>query len=424
MSTKHFVFLQGMPSPFFKRLGEALAVKKHKITRINLCVGDWLFWSGPDCISYRGSYGDWPQFIGTLFDQQAVTDVVLLGEQRRYHKEAVQLAQERGIRVTVNDFGYLRPDWITLERDGMGGNSRFPRDPEEIHRRSANLPVAQLAQQYRDSPRAMMRADLLYNFSNLFLGVLFPHYRRTDRRPHTLIYTLTSAKQLVLMKWRQKANYRKIEEILQDKGGYFLLPLQLDHDFQIVAYSPFKGMSEVIRLAIESFSRFAKIPQRLVIKVHPWDAGLVNWEKIIQQIAREFSVDDRVDYLDGGSLDGLLKHAQGMITVNSTAGLHALQSGCSVKVLGQAVYDVPGLTFQGTLNAFWSQHVRPDAALLNAFVNLMASSIQLRGVFFSEPGCSLAVAAAAQKLEAMSFTANGISASTRNDLRSLFFNRS
>ena len=32
--------------------------------------------------------------------------------------------------VAVTDFGYLRPDWIVLERDGMGAESRFPRDPD------------------------------------------------------------------------------------------------------------------------------------------------------------------------------------------------------------------------------------------------------------------------------------------------------
>lgn len=399
-SHRHFVFLQGMPSPFFRQLGALLAHRGHRVTRINLCVGDWLFWRGHNTIAYRGRYADWPLFIANFLDENGVTDLVLLGEQRRYHKEAVSIAQERGVRVTVNDFGYLRPDWITLERDGMGGNSRFPRDPQEIIKRGANLVAADPAQQYKDSAKGMMIADLLYNFSNLFLGALFPHYRRTDCRPHTLIYTVTSAKQLVMMRLRRKKNLDRMDRILASKREYFVLPLQLDHDFQIVAYSPFQGMSEVLRLVLASFSRFSQSHQRLVIKVHPWDAGLVSWEKLIHRIAGELSVSDRVDYLDGGNLDSLVKQAKGMVTVNSTSGLHALQAGCPVKVLGQAVYDVPGLTFQGNLDAFWRSGELPDTKLMAAFVKLMASSIQLRGVYFSEPGCSAAAAAAVQKLEA------------------------
>lgn len=94
---------------------------------------------------------------------------------------------------------------------------------------------------------------------------------------------------------------------------------------------------------------------------------------------------DRVEYLDGGSLDTLARSAAGMVTVNSTAGLHALQAGCPVKVLGQAVYDVPEMSFQGTLDEFWVAPTPPDPDLVDAFVNLMAATIQIRGVFSAIP---------------------------------------
>ena len=66
---------------------------------------------------------------------------MLLGEQRPYHRAAIAAAQARGIAVTVTDFGYLRPDWIMLERDGMGAESRFPRDPAAILRAGRGLPA-------------------------------------------------------------------------------------------------------------------------------------------------------------------------------------------------------------------------------------------------------------------------------------------
>lgn len=400
MADRHFVFLQGMPSPFFRRIGEALSKRNHRVTRINFCIGDWLFWSGHHTLSYRGSGADWPEFFGDFLDRNLVTDLVLLGEQRRYHKEAVVLAQTRGIRVVANDFGYLRPDWITLERDGMGGNSQFPRVPEEIFRLNASVPVVDLVQRFQDSASGMARADLLYNFANLFLGLLYPHYRRTDHRPHTLIYTLTSAVHLLRGKLRQVSSQRKVGDLVHSKTRYFVLPLQLDHDFQIVAYSPFSGMEEVIRLVMTSFSRFASSGTRLVIKVHPWDAGLVNWDRVVRKTAESLSVVERVDFMHGGNLDELARHAEGMVTVNSTSGLHALQVKCPVKVLGQAVYDVRGLTYQGSLDTFWQSKQRPDTDLLSAFVNLMAATIQLRGVFFSEPGCTAAVQSAVKWLEA------------------------
>lgn len=395
---RHFVFLQGMPSPFFRRLGEALEESGCRVTRFNLCIGDWIFWHGRNTLSYRGRAADWGAYIANFFERNGVTDLILLGEQRRYHKEAVALAQRLGIRVSVTDFGYLRPDWITLERDGMGGNSRFPRDPQEIRRRAREVGCADPVRRYADSAFAMAAGDLLYNFANLFLGICYPHYRRTDCRPHTLIYTPASALHLLRTHLLQERNQARVAEITGGSARYFVLPLQLDHDFQIVAYSPFNGMGEVIRQVVESFARFAPRDTRLIVKVHPWDAGMVNWRRQLGRVAGAFGVTDRVEYLAGGSLDALARSAAGMVTVNSTAGLHALQQGCPVKVLGQAVYNVPDMVFQGALDEFWAAPTRPDPDLVADFVNLMAATIQIRGVFFSEPGCSAAVEAAARRL--------------------------
>jgi len=398
MSDLHFVFLQGMPSPFFKQIGAELLGMGCRVTRINLCIGDWIFWRGPNAISFRGRYGDWRRFISDLFDQNKVTDLVLLGEQRWYHKEAVAIAQARGIRVTVTDFGYLRPDWITLERDGMGGNSRFPRIPEELVRLATLVPKADLEQRYTDSVLRMMAADLLYNFSNLFFWWLYPHYRRSDRRPHPLIYTPASGKHLLLTHLGKRHNNQKVQRLVDSKSPYFVFPLQLDHDFQIVAYSPFDGMRDAIEMVIESFSGHADSNMRLVVKVHPWDTGLQNWEKLIRQFASGYGISDRIDYLCGGNLDELIRGSCGMVTVNSTSGIRALQLGSPVKILGQAVYDVPGLTYQGELDDFWGDADQPDPILLQAFINVMAATIQIRGVFFSESGRSAAVTAVVQRL--------------------------
>ena len=146
----HFVFLQGMPSPFFTRIGRQLADLGCRVTGINLCFGDQLFWRGPARVNYRGRLADWPDFLRRFLQGENVTDIVLLGEQRHYHKEAVKIAQSCGVRVTVTDYGYLRPDWITLERDGMGGNSCFPKDPEEIRRLATDVPLPEKNRQYLD----------------------------------------------------------------------------------------------------------------------------------------------------------------------------------------------------------------------------------------------------------------------------------
>ena len=83
----------------------------------------------PPAVDFTGRPAAWPAYVAAFLDRHRITDIVLLGEQRDCHQAAIEAAHRRGIAVTVTDFGYFRPDWITLERDAMGGASRFPRDP-------------------------------------------------------------------------------------------------------------------------------------------------------------------------------------------------------------------------------------------------------------------------------------------------------
>ncbi len=398
MTNRHIVFLQGMPSPFFSEIANKLTELGYKTTGINLCAGDWIFWNGANTINYRGRYSCWPSFIASYFDESQVTDIVLLGEQRNYHKQAVEIAKTRGIRVIVTDFGYLRPDWITLERDGMSGNSKFPKLPEKIAELASLVPKADFNQKYYDSDYNMALGDLIYSFSNLLLFWLYPYYIRSDRRPHPIIYFPAIGIRLLKAKASKSNAYLRMKALLKEKPRYFLFPLQLEHDFQIVAYSPFDGMESAIKMVFKSFSENADKANRLVIKLHPWDPGLKNWEKKIFQLAKEFSLCERIDYFDGGSLDEMIKGSMGMITVNSTSGIRALQLGIPVKTLGDAIYNIEGITYQNKLDKFWTDRFQPDAKLVNDLLNAMAGTIQIRGVFFSEEGLNAAVSQAVDRI--------------------------
>ena len=46
--------------------------------------------------------------------------------------------------------------------------------------------------------------------------------------------------------------------------------------------------------------------------------------------------------LEDGIPNELLRNAAGVVTINSTIGITALYHGVPVKVLGNAVFDVPG----------------------------------------------------------------------------------
>ncbi len=390
-----------MPSPFFRRVAGLLEEHGFRTTRINLCAGDRLFWRGRNTIDYKGRPADWPRYIAQFFADNAVTDLVLLGEKRRYHREAVDAALSLGIRVSVTDFGYIRPDWITLERNGMSGASLFPRDPEAIRALARRAPEVDWTPRFVDSAYLMAKSDLLYNFANLLLAWQFPHYRRSDRRPPTLIYTPASAWRLLTNRLLHARISKAVARLRGGTDPYFLFPVQLDFDYQIVAYSPFEGMEQAIREVLSSFARHADPRARLVLKEHPWDPALKNWQRIMRKHAAALGIGERVSYLRGGSLDDLIRSSNGVVTVNSTSGIRALQLDRPLQVLGQAIFDVPGLTHQGGLDTFWSQASVPDMGLVEDFLKAVASTLQIRGVFFKKPGLDIAVKNAADKLRNM-----------------------
>lgn len=397
MTARAFLFLQGPSSPFFSLIADGLEAKGHAIHRINLCVGDQLFWRRPGAVNYRGKLSDWPAFIADFLDRHGITDMLLLGEQRDHHKLAIAAAKARGIQVVATDFGYLRPDWIILEKDGIGAESRFPRDPAAILELGARVPGADLHKRYEDSFWRMALSEMAYHFSGYFLWWLFPHYRSFKVENPLLAY-LGTGWRLLFSKRRAREAEAVLEALNSDATPYFLFPLQMENDYQIRAYSPYPDMETPIAEVIASFAGHAEHSARLLVKVHPWDPGLKNWGGIVRRHAERHGVADRVHYIDGGSLYAMIRKSRGMVTINSTTGIQALHMDSPLITLGQAIFDVPGLTFQGSLDDFWTQAAPPDPALRDAWINATAAALQIRGVFYKQPGLNDAVQAAVARL--------------------------
>jgi len=121
-------------------------------------------------------------------------------------------------------------------------------------------------------------------------------------------------------------------------------------------------------------------------------------ERFIQKKARAAGLSDRVLVLDGGNLNALARQSRGAVTINSTAGLAAIGFGCPVKVMGRALYDIPGLTHEGDLAGFWNQPQLPDMSLFSAFRWTVMARTQINGSFFTPLGRQLAIEGALRKL--------------------------
>lgn len=398
-SPKRFLFLQGPHSCFFARLADRLEARGHECYRINLRLADWIYWRRRGAVNYRGSLGKWSEYLSLFYDRLGITDIVLLGEQRSYHKVAVELARLRGIRVTVTDWGYLRPDWITLERDGMSGNTSFTKDPDRILELGRQLEEPDLEPRYSEPLGRLafqnVSGDIL---SSLFLP-FYPGYRSYLPNNPILGYISTGIR--MARSHRRAAETRKfVDSVLKEVPNhpFFVFPMQMEGDFQIRAYSRYSDLYVAVEQIIASFARHAPRECRLLIKLHPWDTGLRPWGRISRRLARRFGAANRVLFMDGGSFEELTAHCRGVVTINSTTGVTALKVGAPVITLGSCLYDIPGLTFQGKLDDFWVKSAPPDPELRDAFIKAIAGCIQIKGGFFSEEGLAAVLDQAAERL--------------------------
>ena len=396
---KVVLFLQGPHSTFFAQLAHKLDGLGHQSLRINLSFSDWLFWRRGGAWNYRGNLKKWSAYLDEFYDTHGVTDIVLLGEQREHHKVAIELAKLRGIHVTVTDWGYLRPDWLTFERDGMSGSTHFTKDPAEIHRLGEDAPEPDLSLKYPESFSRLAFSNVCGDIGNWIFAFLYPGHG-SHLLDNPIVGYISTGLRMIRAKRRERFTRQTIRHLVHHAAErpYFVFPLQMEGDFQIRAYSRYSDLYTAIYEVLDSFARGAEENDKLVIKLHPWDTGLRPWRKISMGLARKFGVASRVEFIDGGSLDELLAAAKGMVTINSTCGVGALRMGKPVRVLGECVYDVPGLTAQCSLDDFWRNPPAPEPLLRDAFVRAMASCIQIKGGFFSDAGLAAAVEAAAERL--------------------------
>ena len=384
---QRFLFLQGPPGPFFDRLGSALRDLCHAFHRINLNAGDADSWSGP-AVDYRGTSERWPSFVDDYLVQHAITDVILFGDCRPLHNAARGMARLRGVRVHVFEEGYIRPNWATLELDGVNGHSTLPRDPKWYLDAARTLPP--LAQRPTVPSRFRRRAqEATSYYARTSLGKWrFPHYK-SHRDRSAAAEALGWLKQFAMRKHHEGQAEAALS--LLEGRRYFTLPLQLSSDHQIRIHSLFGTMQAGASYVIESFARSAPADTLLLVKEHPLDSSLFSWLHFIRREARRLNVEDRVIFAKGGHIGDIVEGSLGVVTVNSTTGTLALESGVPVIALGQAVYNIPGITFDGPLDAFWSRPTPPDPRIWDAFSRVLQARCLVYGGFASDEGIEMLV---------------------------------
>lgn len=389
-SRRVILFLMGPSTPFWRELSLAFEAAGHRTVKVCFSLGDWLYWRRRGAHHYRGRLANWPAYLEALIAREGVTDVMLYADQQPYHLAAGDVARARGIPVIAIENGYLRPDWITVERDGMGVRSHFPNDPAIIRAIAAQAGEPDLTVRFRHGFWTEMFHEGAYQMMTYFWRVLYPFYQ-SGKYYDPLLELLVGIPKLYKLKASEADATRIVTQRLAENAPFHVLALQLQGDYQIRSNSPYHHIREMIAEVIQSFAKHAPAGTRLIVKQHPHDNGWENWSHLVRHLAQAWGINDRVDFIDGGDLGALLKRAKGCVMINSTVGLFSIRHGCPTKILGVAIYDMPGLTHQGSLDEFWTSPEPVDASLATDLVRALAATIQVKGDFYKRAGRKTAI---------------------------------
>lgn len=384
LSAKKVLLLQGPMGKFFKNFAHWLNLQNIETYKINFNGGDHFFFGEhANAFDFVAPWSEFSTWLADFVQQHQIDAMVCFGDCRLQHR----IAREVGLRLNINFFvfeeGYIRPNYITFEQDGVNFYSKFAQtirlDVDET-----DVLDEPAVEETTNSYWFMVCCAISYYAANLYYKKTFPNYRHhrnlsTSEESWSWIWSLLKrighyAVEPPRFK-RFIANYSK---------QYYVFALQVHNDSQILIHSELKSMEQYIEQVIQNFASHAASTQHLVLKHHPMDRGYRNYRGLIEQLAVQYGVVGRLHYFCDIHLPTLLKHSLGLVTVNSTTVLQALYHHVPVKVLGRAMYNVPRLTNQRPLAEFWQNPGKVDEVYFHYYRSQLIQYSQLNGSYYGQ----------------------------------------
>ncbi len=374
------LLLQGPIGPFFSRFADELEQRDFIVHKVNLNGGDRLFYRRGGSVDYTGELEHWAAFLERFIVNNNIGRIYLFGDCRSYHRIAKSVAEANNVRVFVFEEGYIRPNFITLEENGVNGHSSMLRKDFVIPAQQSKVLVEKTTPNYIFALTAIY--SMIYYWASAATKRQFPHYQH-----HRAFGWLSEGWRWVVSGMRKKRFQRREKNILNKllpefSNNYFVCPLQVHCDMQVVVHSDYNSIEHFIGDVVTSFAKYAPKNKALVLKHHPLDRGYTDYTSLLDNLVGELGLQGRVFYVHDVCLPTLLKNAQGTVLINSTVGMSSLFHGTPVKTLGKAIYDLPGITSSASLRRFWKNRETVDTEAFVNFRRYLIQRNQLNGNFY------------------------------------------
>jgi capsular polysaccharide export protein len=324
--------------------------------------------------------------IARVIEEGAFRDIVLFnGRHNLFVAVLDQVADLLGCEKLVFEQGLFRPGYVTI--DGAGVNAR-----NSVRSLDALLGEDDLGYRSRPLYRAIVsqfpllsseRCDFKQGVDLWRLSMAYAH---SKLQPSHRLY-LRSAEnrdllESALLPTKQKvAKTNCLERLLHDpQYDYVILcPLQVETDTQIVLHSPWiRSMQDLVdhvAEAVAAFNRQSIKKACVLFKVHPMEQRRVTVTSPDAYLIHESTVTDI-----------LQRRCDLVVTINSTAGIEAIEKQLPVITLGDAFYSFPGVVHSNCLDASSLKEQltsglltpRHDIALQQRFIGALKHKYQVR----------------------------------------------
>lgn len=386
-SANQILLLQGPIGHFFYDFSQWLQSQNKVVYKVNFNAGDEYFYpnTSANTVAYQDTLDHFSVYLDELCTKNAIEAVVCFGDNRYYHRIAKTICNNLHLSFWVFEEGYFRPDYITLEKDGVNAFSSIPNDPMFFKAICPQAPEPIAPKKVTQGFLPVAKLAVCYYWCAYTKRKKYPHYQH--HRLLNMLYYLKLWGISGIKRGHYALRDRSFAQTVEQGkfGKFYILPLQVYDDSQVRVHSDYHDVENFLRTVLDSFTQHAPQDLTLIIKHHPMDRGFIDYGKIIKEyITRHPTLKNRLYYIHDVPMPVFLRHGKGMITLNSTSGISALLHGMPTMTLGRAHYNIPGLTYQGELDHFWHNTDKPDMALFSAYRRYHLNKTQINGNFYTQ----------------------------------------
>jgi len=358
-----------------------------EVTKVVLNAADWIYsYRKIPTVSFDQPVSEFKKWLRTYITENEIDSIIIYNQYRPYNAIGWDLAKELGLECLVLELGLLRPDFCTVYSQKYDHFSYLRSEWNKLEQSGIKLVKPEVPPHLAEmkTMTKMKQFAAFFLFSRI-MAIFFRKYKHyTDQRGQGFFHHLGA---LVMsgLRYQGRGKQARYNRIFASNWSekYYLVPLQVHCDSQILKRSNFSSMEEFIDHVVESFLAHAPSDTKLVFKVHPMDRGYKDYHKKIKEI-NELDDGNRIVYLDRVHLPTALDHCLGCVTVNSSVGLSALIHQKKLVCLGDAAFDLEQLTYQGELDDFWDSEFKPRRSKIENYINLLKLTSQANGTFFQK----------------------------------------